>query len=194
MTTIKAIFFDAGGVLFKLDSSFITDKFIEKFHFSPLLQHFDEITSGESSFKEALFQEGKIKEEDKLEVYNFYKRLYLKAQKIDKDVIKLVKKLSKMHSVYCLTNTVDLPLQINRETRLFSIFKKVYGSCEIKVKKPNKKAFLIPLKELNLEPQEVLLIDDGLENITSAKELGMNAILFNNHTQLLIGLKKLELI
>ncbi len=194
MTKIKAIFFDAGGVLFKLDSSFITDKFIEKFHFSPLLQHFDEITSGENSFKKALFKEGKIKEEDKIEVYNFYKKLYIQSQKIDKDVINIVKKLSKTHPVYCLTNTVDLPLQINRETKLFSIFKKVYGSCEIKVRKPNKKAFLIPLKELNLESKEALLIDDGLENITSAKELGMNVILFKDYKQLLIELKKLKLI
>jgi putative hydrolase of the HAD superfamily len=53
------------------------------------------------------------------------------------------------------------------------LFKKVYYSHEIGLRKPNPEAFNIILKENNLNTSEVLFIDDSIQHIKIAKQLGI---------------------
>jgi len=196
---IKNIIFDAGGILFTSNQNFIKEGLIKKYNFSPLIfsdypkeisQKYDKkLSTGGYSYKKALSEISNIK--NMTPVYEEYKKLYIKSRKINKPMLNLVKKLSKKYNLFCLTNTVDFPLEINRETGLFSSFKKVYGSCEIKAKKPSPEAFEIVLKKSHLKSIETLFIDDSNENILAAKELGMEVILFEDSTELIKNLKKI---
>jgi putative hydrolase of the HAD superfamily len=195
---IKNIIFDAGGILFTSNPKFIKEGLIKKYNFSPLIfsdypkeiskKYDKKLSIGGYSYKKALAEISNIK--NMAPIYEDYKKLYLKSQKIDKKVINIVKKLSKKYNLFCLTNTVDFPLEINRKSGLFSPFKKVYGSCEIKVKKPSQEAFEFVLKDSHLNPIETLFIDDKLENTLAAKKIKMKIILFKDCNQLIKDLKK----
>jgi glucose-1-phosphatase len=199
---IKNIIFDAGGVLFTTNHQLIKEGILRKYNFSPLIfsdypeeiskKYDKKLSIGEYSYKKVLSEVSNIK--DMAPVYEDYKKLYLKSQKKDKGVIKIIKALSKTYNLFCLTNTVDFPLEINRESGLFSSFKKVYGSCEIKAKKPSAEAFEFVIKDSNLNPTETLFIDDKLENTLAAKKLGMEIILFKDSNQLVQSLIKLNIV
>ena len=62
------------------------------------------------------------------------------------------------------------------------------------MKKPQHGIYLAILKDLNCEPEESVFIDNELECVNAAKELGINAIHFKNPNQLKRELASLEII
>ncbi len=71
------------------------------------------------------------------------------------------------------------------------LFDSILYSFEIGICKPNREIYLKILQKLKKEPQNCLFIDDSIENVISAKKLGINTILFKTPEQLLKDLKKL---
>ncbi|MEO5782167.1 MAG: HAD-IA family hydrolase, partial [Ginsengibacter sp.] len=55
-------------------------------------------------------------------------------------------------------------------------FDKAYYSHEIHHRKPGNEAYVYVLKENNLAPSETLFIDDSIQNIEAAKQLGLQTI------------------
>jgi putative hydrolase of the HAD superfamily len=196
---IKNIIFDAGGVLFKTDWGAVKKDIRKKYGFSIFLysdypkkiqdKFTGKLTTGHLSFRDAL-KEVSGKKNIK-EIAEAYKKSYCKHQKLNRPLVNLVKKLSKNYEMYYLTNTHDLSLEANRESGLFNIFKKGYGSCEIGFKKPDRRSFNFLLKKHQLKPRETLFIDDKERNLIAARKLGMKTILFEDNKRLILGLKKL---
>ncbi|MFA7574645.1 MAG: HAD-IA family hydrolase, partial [Arcobacteraceae bacterium] len=53
-------------------------------------------------------------------------------------------------------------------------------SCEKKVAKPHPRIYEICLEDLNMNPQQILFVDDSTENIIAAQKMGINTIKFTN--------------
>ncbi len=95
--------------------------------------------------------------------------------------IELLKQLKKWHRIYLLSNTNNLHYryfknlftQASGGISLHQFFDKVYFSYEIKLRKPSIEIFKYVINDLQILPQETLFIDDSIENIESAKMLGM---------------------
>lgn len=64
-------------------------------------------------------------------------------------------------------------------------------SAEEGMVKPHKNIYLLTLLRLNLEPHEVLYIDDGLTNITAAKKVGMHTIQFTSNEETIKKMKEI---
>ena len=200
---IKNLIFDAGGVIFESGWDKVKKDILKKYGFSIFLysdypkkvsKKFKGVSVGKVSFKDVIKYLSKGKTMNKVEIIiQDYKKSYNKHQKINKKLLKLIKKLKKLYNLFCLTDTNDIHLEINRENGNFSDFKKVYASCEIGVKKPYKKAFKMVLKDNKIKPTETIFIDNTPKNINSAKKLGFNTILFRNNKQLIKDLKKLKI-
>lgn len=76
----------------------------------------------------------------------------------------------------------------------YSIFDLYINSGEIGLRKPDPKIYLLTCDKLRVKLDECLFMDDSLENIDSAKKLGMKTIWWNrneNKEKLLLELKKL---
>lgn len=78
---------------------------------------------------------------------------------------------------------------ITEKYGLDNIFTKMYWSFDIGLLKPDPEAFKYALKDIGLNPNEVLFIDDSLENIESARNLGMQVHLFQGTTEVKRELK-----
>lgn len=100
---------------------------------------------------------------------------------IPKERIVLIRKLALKYNVYLLSNTNEIHLtHINDYlfdtygmTSISSLFKKAYFSHEVGFRKPNPEIFKLVLNENNLNPSETLFVDDSIEHIQSAQQLGI---------------------
>ena len=187
LSIAKNIIFDLGGVIINLNQDFTYKAFHNLF---PLA--FDEISnqlkttnwleryeSGEISSNEFLswFKQfdSKITE---IQLVNAWNNMLLDIPKVRIDLISY---LSKTYNVYLLSNTNQIHYQFIEkyvktnfnELDFNSLFKKVYLSHEIKLRKPNKSIFEFVLKDADLIAEETLFIDDSKDHIATAKSLGI---------------------
>lgn len=86
--------------------------------------------------------------------------------------------------VALLSNIDDRLSKILREFGLYDPFQPCLLSCEIGVEKPDPKAYEILIDQLNLNPSEIIFIDDRIENIEEANKIGLDAILFQSPSQI----------
>lgn len=106
-------------------------------------------------------------------------------------MVALVDALRKQgYRVAMLSNTTVPRAAFIRRQGVYSHFDPVLLSCEIGVKKPNKKAFTVLLQELGAAANDCLFIDDKAENIEAARRLGMDGILFSSFEELATELEK----
>ncbi len=73
-------------------------------------------------------------------------------------------------------------------------FDKIFISTNMHMAKPDRKAYEYVLKQLKVKPSEALMVDDRLENITPARKMGMNGIVYKNSRQFAREMKKYKLV
>ena len=72
-------------------------------------------------------------------------------------------------------------------------FDPVILSYKVRVRKPDIKIYQIAVQKLDLEPKEVLFVDNLAANITAAKKFGMRTVLAQNSEQVVAEIKKMLL-
>src|SRR5262245_43086666 len=65
-------------------------------------------------------------------------------------------------------------------------------SCELGVAKPDRAIYVDCLERLGLAPTETLFIDDRVENVTAAQQLGMQAVVYTTTEALRAQLRELD--
>lgn len=65
------------------------------------------------------------------------------------------------------------------------IFTKIYSAAELQMRKNDPESFKFILKDLNINPDEVLFIDDSEDNIESAESLGIKTLLYKNNQEVI---------
>lgn len=65
-----------------------------------------------------------------------------------------------------------------RELGLYQGFSPIMLSCETGTRKPRLEAYWILLKELGVEPEQCIFVDDRPENIEAARAIGIRGIIF----------------
>lgn len=122
-------------------------------------------------------------------------QLITKKMQTNKSLVKFIPKLKKS-KVVLFTNSIGyMAIQVFKTRHISKkLFDKIFLSNVIHLAKPDEQAYLYVLKKLKLKPQETLMIDDRIENITPAKKLGMHGIVFKNTKQFQKALKKYQLV
>lgn len=87
-------------------------------------------------------------------------------------------------SVALLSNIDDRLAKLIRSFGLYEPFDPCLLSCEIGLEKPDPKIYEMLLQEMGLPAKEIVFIDDKLENIEAAKQVGFDAVLFISQDQL----------
>ena len=64
-------------------------------------------------------------------------------------------------------------------------------SCDDKLKKPDEEAYTFTLKQLGVNAEESVFVDDQQKNVDVGKNLGMEAVLFQNNEQFFGELQEL---
>ena len=93
-----------------------------------------------------------------------------------------------------LSNSDKQLRQRINDYNLAQLFDVIAISGEIGHQKPHQEAFQILFDQLQVQPAEVIFIDDATKSLEKAKEIGYLPILFRSNEQLKIDLKKMDIV
>lgn len=186
---INTIIFDLGGVILNIDYE-LPVKAFKKLGIDDFSSHFSQ--KAQTKLLD-LYEIGEISSEEFLDAI----REHVKPGTSDLDIIKAwnsilldlpeerlftLEKASENHRIFLLSNTNDIHIQefnnyLLEEHNLPSLepfFEQLYLSYEIGLRKPDPRIFEYVLQDAGLEPDKTLFIDDSIQHIQTANELGIN--------------------
>jgi putative hydrolase of the HAD superfamily len=185
---IDAIIFNLGGVILNIDYQ-LPIKAFQKLGITDFASHFSQ--ASQSGLLDD-YETGTISSEDFIQEL----RRYVKPETTDKQIIDawnsilldlpeerlfILEKAAENHRIFLLSNTNDIHIQefnsyLLDEHNLPSLepfFEQLYLSYEVGLRKPDKRIFEYVLQDAGLEPSSTLFIDDSIQHIQAASELGI---------------------
>ncbi|MBS0625495.1 MAG: HAD family phosphatase [Verrucomicrobia bacterium] len=104
---------------------------------------------------------------------------------VNPEMYELVAQLKEKEVKVGLFSNIDFRLsKLIRQFGLYEPFEPCLLSCEVGLEKPDPKAYAYLVEKIGISASEIVFIDDKQENIDSAKEAGIDAILFQSPEQL----------
>ena len=178
---IKAILFDIDGIIIRRDRYF-SDKFAESKGIP--IEKVTEFFKGE--FKNASFGRADLK--DIIvpwlpkwgwdgTVDEFLDKWFKDESTTDPSVLSILDRLRKSHLELYIATRQELHRKnyLWENVGLKNYFDGVFCTCDIGVDKDTLEFFEYCLKELSLDPEEVMFFDDSEGNVRCARKLGINA-------------------
>jgi len=179
---IKAIAFDFWGVFAKINPpmykylkghSIPSEKYSEKIHKLIIKHDLNKIT-------EQQFLQGCSKIISLEIPYPKYRYTY-KRNSLNKDLIKIIKKLKQRYKIALLSNnSKEYCEEYLFKPKLDKLFDIMVISYLVGYRKPNPKIYQILIKKLNLKPEEILFIDDDPTKLPSAEAQGIKTLVYKD--------------
>lgn len=193
----KAVIFDFGNVIINIEFQRIYQTFA-KFTSKPIAYIEKRITE-DQIFRR--YESGQFTDEEFREVIRQTLGFPLSDHEVDtawnailldipSDRIDLIHKIRQKYPVFLLSNTNNIHITASNNylkkthgiKSLDILFDKLFLSYEMGMWKPDTEIYYEVLRSINLEPKEVVFFDDNLQNIESAKAIGMQTILVESTT------------
>lgn len=183
----KNIVFDIGGVLVDSNPRYLLkDYFNDNREMEYFLTH---ICTPEWNLEQdkgrSLTEGTRILQNKYPEYHALIQLFYDKYEKMLKsdipETVALLKKLKARYKVYGLTNWSAETFKIAyAKFPFFKEFDGIVVSGQEKILKPDKRIYYRLLDRYNLKAENTVYIDDNLDNIRTAEEIGMVSIHFEN--------------
>ncbi len=204
--TIKAIIFDLGGVIVELDFSIFYNKIIsqsplENPHTRIMLEFFREsdlyhqgLMSDEEFYQLAcdILQVCEVDQSAFFEAFNS-----IVAHPIP-ETIELLKKIKELNKYKLLAlsnvNSSHWNYILSKNWDFLEYFDEFILSYEVHMTKPNPQLYGIAIYKAGFESEEIVFIDDGINNVRTAKQLGLIGIHFTNVDRLKKELENLKIL
>jgi len=199
--SIKAVFFDLGGVILRTEYQAPRQRLAESFGMD--YDEIDKVVFGggpNGSGDRAVV--GEITEEEHwLNVMKLlkqpaseYERIrdeFFGGDVIDHEILDFLRSIKPKYKVGLISNAWSgLRDYIVRE-KFDDVFDHMIISAEVGVAKPEAKIYHIALEQLQVQAEEAVFVDDFIENIEACEELGMEGIHFKNSESAIQQLKEL---
>jgi putative hydrolase of the HAD superfamily len=209
LKNIQNIIFDLGGVIINLDiqrtinamnklAPVAFERYYTQAAQSQLFNELDKGTiTGEKFFRELKKELNyRGKEQDLIDAWN---AMLLDVPEHRLDTLVNAKQ---NYNTFLLSNTNEPHIEVF-ERDLYNdhgvknfqdYFDKVYYSCRVGMRKPDKEIFELVLKENDLDPTETVFIDDSIQHVQGAGECGIKAYLLAKNMEVSDLLKQLKLL
>ena len=185
--TIRAIFFDFGGVIMRTEYQSPRQHLAERFKLD--YDDIDKLVFGSESARRASV--GEITEDAHwMEVL---KRLrhpvsekksfvdeFFGGDIIDRNLIEYIRSLRGKVHIGLISNAWSGLREFMNKEKIIDIFDTVIISAEVGVVKPDAKIFNIALEQANVRAKEAVFVDDVKANIEACEKVGMKGILFKD--------------
>ena len=203
MNLYKAVIFDLGKVVFDLSfdrifwfwanaSGRYYDEIKSKFQFDDLFDQFEKADVTPEEFRAELSKRLGLMLTDQ-EFDEGWCALYLDTYH---GIDTLLADLQQKYRLVALTNTNIIHSSVWKAKYDNSLryFEQVFSSHELRERKPNAKAYQIVLDYLRVEPQQAVFLDDNIDNIRGADQLGLKTILVTSCEQMTAELRTIGLL
>ena len=205
--TIKTIIFDLGGVIVDLDYSNFYKQIIA---LSPLENPQTQIML--EFFRQSdLYHQGKMTDEEfyklaceilqvcMINQNQFYEAFNsIISDSSQPEMISLLKELKNMKKYKLIAlsnvNSSHWNYLLNKKGDFLEYFSEFILSHEVHLTKPDPRIFQLAIEKSECKAEEIVYIDDGLNNIRSANELGIRGLYFTTIEDLIEEFKKLKIV
>lgn len=204
--TIKAIVFDLGGVVIDLDfsnfyNSIITQSPLNRPQTPIMLEFFrqsDIYHQGNMSDYEFYQLACDLLQVCKLNQSEFFDAFNSIISGFNSEIVEIIRQLRDNNRFKLLAlsnlNSSHWNFILKKEWDFLDYFDELILSHEIHLTKPDPKAFEYTIQKADCKAGNIVFIDDGLNNIQSAKQLGIIGIKYTNKDELIEELEKLNLL
>jgi len=110
---------------------------------------------------------------------------------INHEVVELVRSLRHRYKLGVVSNTMHEHAVALQQMGIYEEFDEIILSHEVGLTKDDARIFQVALSRLQLEPQDVIFVDDFAAYVEVARSVGMQAILYTNTPSLTASLKNL---
>lgn len=195
--TIRAVFFDFGGVLMRTEFQTPRQHLAERFKMD--YDDIDKLVFGSESAKRATL--GEINED--VHWMEMLKRVKLPASEmksfrdeffggdvIDRTLLKYIRSLKNKVHVGLISNAWSGMREFMVKEKLTDFFDSITISAEVKLAKPDSKIFELALQQAKVDAKEAVFVDDVKANIEASEKIGMKGILFKDSQETIEQLNK----
>jgi epoxide hydrolase-like predicted phosphatase len=190
---IRNIIFDAGRVLVTdVPLKKIAHELSLKFPVSPEelhshlypTEHWTRLTLGEISEDQYW---GSFLKASKIDLDKGYLKDKVRAElRPIPDNVKIIPRLAGRYRLAILSNHArEWAEYMQKEFDFFDYFDQVIFSCDVHLRKPDRRIYELALRQLGSGPEGCLFVDDKKRNTDGAEALGMKTIVLENTSHLL---------
>lgn len=196
--SIKAVFFDLGGVILRTEYQAPRQHLAERFGMD--YDDIDKIVFGSSSAVRASV--GEIDEEEhwrnvmkvlKLPAgeYERVREEFFAGDVLDHSILNFLRSIKPRVRIGLISNAWSGLREYIQREKFDDAFHHMVISAEVGVAKPDPRIYHIALEQLQVRPKEAVFVDDVLENIEACEQVGMRGIHFKSPETTLKQLKDL---
>ncbi len=197
--TIRAVFFDLGGVIVRTEYQAPRQRLAEQFGMD--YEDIEKVVfGGGPNGSSARASVGEISEEEHWQ--NVMKVLKLPAAEaervkreffggdvIDRSLLEFLRSLKPEYKVGAISNAWSGLRKFMEREKFADVFDAIIISAEVGAAKPSEKIYRIALEQFQVKPKEAVFVDDFIENIEACEKLGMRGIHFTDAESALKQLK-----
>jgi HAD superfamily hydrolase (TIGR01509 family) len=196
--TIRAVYFDLGGVIVRTGDREPRTKLAERLGMS-----YEELAKAvfenESSLRASL---GTVSPQEHwvdviqrlglpLSEADSVRQEFFAGDTLDLDLINFLRSLRPKYRTGLLSNAWSDMREYLVGQKIDDAFDQLIISAEVGIMKPDVRIYRLALEKLGVAPAEAVFVDDSIVNIEGARAVGMYAIQFTRPDQTLEELKKL---
>lgn len=183
---IKAVVFDLGGVLVRTEDREPREALAKRLGMS--YEALSQLVFQSESARLATL--GKITADQHWEQvrsrlnlaaddFSFVIKMFWGGDRLDIGLVDLIRSLRSKYTTALLSNAWDdLREAINHQWKIADAFDELLISSEVGLAKPDERIYRVLLERLGVEAHEIVFVDDFIENIESARSVGLQAIHF----------------
>jgi glucose-1-phosphatase len=196
--TIRAVFFDFGGVIMRTEYQSPRQQLAERFNME--YEEIDRLVFNSESARRASL--GEITEQ--AHWLELIKRFKLPASEmrafsdaffggdvIDRDLVQFIRSLHGKFHTGLISNAWDGMRDFLAREKIIDAFETVVISAEVGMMKPDAKIFGVALEKAGVRANEAVFVDDLPVNIESCEKIGMKGILFKDPQETLKQLNQI---
>ncbi len=199
--TIKAVYFDLGGVIVRTEDKAPRTKLGEEFGMS--YQQIEQVVFGggpygsgaraslgavtEEAHWLAVLRSLNLPPDHRIRIAD----QFFAGDRIDWEIIETLRSLRQTHKVGLISNAWDGLRPFIRREKFEDAFDDMIISAEVRMAKPGPGIYRHALDALGAKPEESVFVDDFIENIEACRQLGWHGIHFRSREQALGELKEI---
>lgn len=185
--TIRAIFFDFGGVITRTEYQAPRQTLAERFNME--YEEIDKAVFNSPSARQAsigeITEEAHWKEIGKRFKFptselQAFKDSFFAGDVIDRDFVEYIDSLRPKYHVGLISNAWSGLREYITKEKIINVFDSVTISAEVGVVKPEAKIFQVALEQAKVKAEEAVFVDDFQVNIDGCESLGMKGVLFKS--------------
>lgn len=196
--TIRAVFFDHGGVIARTEYQAPRQHLAERLgmEYEDVVKivfqspSSDRAAIGEFSAEEHWAEVTKRLRQPASETENIHDEFFA-GDVIDREIVDYLRSLRSSYHVGLISNAWQDLRDYIISQKYEDAFDHMVISAEVGVMKPEARIYQIALEQAGVSPNEAVFVDDFYENIEGCQAVGMHGIHFQNRQQAMDELKRL---